>query len=148
MLYPSTPCWQATPKTVLWPFQGWPTPRAGSLRPSSTPLNTPCCTPLVSTIRWLLISRAFCEKRGFFADFLLNPENAQHSTNTATIILMKSSFYDETRRKSGNGHRFPMPHLSRRGDKRVEMGHRLRRGRSPLISSYMDVQVLTATAVE
>jgi hypothetical protein len=29
-----------------------------------------------------------------------------------------------TRRKSVNDHWFPMPHLSRRGDKRVEMGHR------------------------
>jgi hypothetical protein len=28
-----------------------------------------------------------------------------------------------TRRESVNGHRFPMPHLSRRGDERVEMGH-------------------------
>jgi hypothetical protein len=45
----------------------------------------------------------------------------------------------DNRRKSVNGHRFPMPHLSRRGDKRVEMGHRPRKGRSPLISSHKDV---------
>jgi hypothetical protein len=32
-----------------------------------------------------------------------------------------------------------MPYLSRRGDKRVEMGHRPRGGRSPVISSLMDV---------
>jgi hypothetical protein len=44
-----------------------------------------------------------------------------------------------TRRKSINGHRFPMPHLSRRGNKRIEMGHRPRRWRSSLISSHMDV---------
>jgi hypothetical protein len=41
--------------------------------------------------------------------------------------------------RSVNGHRYPMPHLSRRGDKRVEMGHRPRRGQSPLISSHMIV---------
>jgi hypothetical protein len=44
-----------------------------------------------------------------------------------------------TRRKSIYGHRFPMPHFSRRCDKRVEMGHRPQRGQSPLISSHMDV---------
>jgi hypothetical protein len=44
-----------------------------------------------------------------------------------------------TRRKSVNGHRLPMSHLSRRGDKRVEMGHQPQRGRSPLISSHRDV---------
>jgi hypothetical protein len=32
-----------------------------------------------------------------------------------------------------------MPHLSRRGDKRVEMGHRPQGGQIPLISSHMDV---------
>jgi hypothetical protein len=46
---------------------------------------------------------------------------------------------EEREEKREKEHRFLMPHLSRRGDKRVEMGHRFRRGRSPLISSHMDV---------
>jgi hypothetical protein len=45
MPYPSTPCGEATPETALQPFQGWPTHRAGSLHPSSTPLDTPRRTP-------------------------------------------------------------------------------------------------------
>jgi hypothetical protein len=48
-------------------------------------------------------------------------------------------FYTYCRCKSINGHQFPIPHLSRRSDKRVEMGHRPRRRRSPLILSHMDV---------
>jgi hypothetical protein len=44
---PSTPCGRATPKTALWPFLGWSACRAGSLRPSSTPLDTPRRTDLV-----------------------------------------------------------------------------------------------------
>jgi hypothetical protein len=45
----------------------------------------------------------------------------------------------ENRCKSINSHRFPKPHLSRRGDKRVEMRHWPQRGQSLLISSHMDV---------
>jgi hypothetical protein len=37
----------------------------------------------------------------------------------------------ETRRESVNGIGFPMSHLSRRGDKRVEMGHRPPKGAKP-----------------
>jgi hypothetical protein len=33
-------------KRHIWPFQGWPAHRAGSLGPSSTPLDTPCRTPM------------------------------------------------------------------------------------------------------
>jgi hypothetical protein len=47
---PSTPCGWATPKTALWPFRGWPAHRPGSLRPSSTPLDTPRLTGL--GMRW------------------------------------------------------------------------------------------------
>jgi hypothetical protein len=43
MPYPSTPCEQATPETARQLFQGWPTHRAGGLRPSSTLLDTPRC---------------------------------------------------------------------------------------------------------
>jgi hypothetical protein len=43
---PSTPCGWATPETALQPFQGWPALRAGSLRPSSTLLDTPRPTPM------------------------------------------------------------------------------------------------------
>ena len=49
----------------------------------------------------------------------------------ATPCHMYIQWKFETRRESINGHRFPMPHLS----KRVEMGHRPQGGRSPLISS-------------
>jgi hypothetical protein len=41
MANPSMSCGWATPETALQPFWGWPTRRAGSLRPSSTPLDTP-----------------------------------------------------------------------------------------------------------
>jgi hypothetical protein len=47
MPYPSTPCGRATPETALRPIQGWPAYRVGSLRPSSTPLDTPRLTPMV-----------------------------------------------------------------------------------------------------
>jgi hypothetical protein len=40
MPYPCTPCRRANPKRALQPFQGWPTPKAGCLRLSSTPLVT------------------------------------------------------------------------------------------------------------
>jgi hypothetical protein len=44
---------------ALWPFHGGPTCRAGGLRPSSIPLDTPRRTPmstpcLLPTISWLL----------------------------------------------------------------------------------------------
>jgi hypothetical protein len=43
---PSTPCGRASPETALRPFQGWPASRAGVTWPSSTHLDTPCCTPM------------------------------------------------------------------------------------------------------
>jgi hypothetical protein len=43
---PSTPCGQATPKTALRLFLGWPARRAGSLWPSSTLLDTQRRTPM------------------------------------------------------------------------------------------------------
>jgi hypothetical protein len=38
---PYTPCGRTTPETALRPFRGWPAHRAGGLRPSSSPLDTP-----------------------------------------------------------------------------------------------------------
>jgi hypothetical protein len=49
MPYPSTLCGPATPETALWPFQGRSACRAGGLRPSSTPLDTPRRTPMTIT---------------------------------------------------------------------------------------------------
>jgi hypothetical protein len=46
MPYPSTPYRRTTPETALQPFQGWPAYTAGSLRPSSTSLDTPRRTPI------------------------------------------------------------------------------------------------------
>jgi hypothetical protein len=43
---PSTHCKRTTPKMALWPFRGWAAHRLGSLRPSSTPLDTPRGTGL------------------------------------------------------------------------------------------------------
>jgi hypothetical protein len=43
---PSTPRERTTPATAMQPFQGWPAHRAGSLRPSSTSLDTPRRTPM------------------------------------------------------------------------------------------------------
>jgi hypothetical protein len=41
MTYPSMPCRQATPKTVLGPFQEWPAQSTAVLQPSPTPLENP-----------------------------------------------------------------------------------------------------------
>jgi hypothetical protein len=41
-------------KTALWPFLGWPAHRTGGLRPSSTPLDTPCRTSLSGPRSWIL----------------------------------------------------------------------------------------------
>jgi hypothetical protein len=46
MPYSSMTCGHATPQMALWAFQGWPAHRAGDLRASSTPLDTPRCTPM------------------------------------------------------------------------------------------------------
>jgi hypothetical protein len=43
---PSTPCGRATPKTALWPFQGWPTCKVGGLWQFPTLLDTPRRTPM------------------------------------------------------------------------------------------------------
>jgi hypothetical protein len=43
---PSTPCGRATPETALHQFLVWPDRKAGGLRPSSTPLDTPRRTGL------------------------------------------------------------------------------------------------------
>jgi hypothetical protein len=51
MPYPSSPCGQATPQTALRSVPGWPACRASSLRPSCTPLDTPCHTPMFLTCR-------------------------------------------------------------------------------------------------
>jgi hypothetical protein len=44
---PSTPFGEVNPETALQPFQGWPTHKAGGLRPSSSPLDTPRRTPML-----------------------------------------------------------------------------------------------------
>jgi hypothetical protein len=49
MPYLFTPCGWATPETALWLFWGWPACKAGGLRPSSTPLDTPRRTPVHDT---------------------------------------------------------------------------------------------------
>jgi hypothetical protein len=46
MPFPSTPCGRATLETALQLFQGLPACKAGGLRPSSTPLDTPRRTPM------------------------------------------------------------------------------------------------------
>jgi hypothetical protein len=46
MADPYTPCGWTTPQTALRPFGGWPAYRAGDLRPSSSPLDTPSRTGL------------------------------------------------------------------------------------------------------
>jgi hypothetical protein len=59
----STPYRQATPETALWLFQGWPTQRAGSLRPSFTHLDTPRSTGLNMTAQTRLFRRDFQQPR-------------------------------------------------------------------------------------
>jgi hypothetical protein len=48
MFDPSMLCGRATPETALRPFQGMTSRRPGGLRPSSTPLNSPWRTPMVT----------------------------------------------------------------------------------------------------
>jgi hypothetical protein len=49
---PSTPCGQATPKMALQLSQGWLAHGPGGLQPSSTLLDTPCCTPMAEEGWW------------------------------------------------------------------------------------------------
>jgi hypothetical protein len=49
MPYSSMPWGQATPETALWPFQRWPSRRAGALRPSCTPYDTPRRAPYLNS---------------------------------------------------------------------------------------------------
>jgi hypothetical protein len=56
--YPSTPCRRATPDRALWPFLGCPTLRVGGLQQSSSLLDTPRHTSMI-TIR---IFRSFFQK--------------------------------------------------------------------------------------
>jgi hypothetical protein len=55
---PSTPCGRAITETALWPFQGWPTLRAGGLQPSSTPLYTRTPYAYADKSQHLLFSQA------------------------------------------------------------------------------------------
>jgi hypothetical protein len=43
---PSMPCGRNTPETALLQFEGQPTHRVSNRRPSSTPLDIPCRTPM------------------------------------------------------------------------------------------------------
>jgi hypothetical protein len=56
---PYTPCGRATPQTALRPFGGWPARRAGGLRPSSSPLDTPSRTGLHLDIRTRFVQGEF-----------------------------------------------------------------------------------------
>jgi hypothetical protein len=49
MPYPSMPCRRATSEIALWPFQDSPAHMVGKLWPSTTPLDTPQCTPMLKT---------------------------------------------------------------------------------------------------
>jgi hypothetical protein len=68
---PYTPCGRATPQTALRPFGGWPAHRAGGLRLSSSPLDTPSRTglrppnhhPFITDLITKL-TQSFREKRG------------------------------------------------------------------------------------
>jgi hypothetical protein len=50
MPYLSMLCRQAIPETALRSFPGWPARKAGGLQPSSTPLDTPRRTPIVTVL--------------------------------------------------------------------------------------------------
>jgi hypothetical protein len=63
MPYPCMPCGPATPETAI---QGWPVHRAGGLRPSFTPLDIPCRTPLGGAER----RRAAQGGAGFYHDIM------------------------------------------------------------------------------
>jgi hypothetical protein len=58
---PYMPCGRTTPQTALRLFGGWPAHRAGGLRPSSSPLDTPSRTgltvPAAETRRWTARAR-------------------------------------------------------------------------------------------
>jgi hypothetical protein len=67
---PSTPCGQATPETASWPFWRWPACRAGGLRASSSPLDTPSCTGLVLTAFYCFEIMFFLFNFALFTYFL------------------------------------------------------------------------------
>jgi hypothetical protein len=69
---PFTPCGQATPETAFQPFQGWPACRASGLWPSSTPLDTPRCMPL---LRGYWITSYLYKRLTFFVLCLFRPES-------------------------------------------------------------------------
>jgi hypothetical protein len=50
MPHPSMPCSWASPESTMWLFQGWPARRAGNLQLSSSPLVTPCRTPMLHVL--------------------------------------------------------------------------------------------------
>jgi hypothetical protein len=52
---PSTTCRRSRPEMALQMFQGWPARRAGALWLSSTFLDTPHQTPLVSTVIFVVV---------------------------------------------------------------------------------------------
>jgi hypothetical protein len=58
MPYPSMPCGRASPETAISAlrlFQLWPACRAGGLRPSPTPLDTPRRAPMATSSAWKLL---------------------------------------------------------------------------------------------
>jgi len=67
MPYPSMPCRRATPETALWlygPFRDDP-PYTGGLRSSSSPLDTPCRTPML-LCEWAWLTFEKSESNGHF----------------------------------------------------------------------------------
>jgi hypothetical protein len=67
------------------------------------------------------------------------PTDQRANGPTNAVSYRGTTLRLKTRCESVHRHRFPMLHLSRRGDKRVEMGHRPKGCRGPLISLHIDV---------
>jgi hypothetical protein len=88
---PSMPCQQATPKTALQPFLGWPARRAGGLRQSSTPLDTQRRTGLVlgdglifNSILAFFVSQSLRSPLPLISPLLLQLQRRQYRMKTNT----------------------------------------------------------------
>ena len=75
--YPSTPCRRATPERALWPFLGCPTLRVGGLQQSSSLLDTPRHTSMI-TIRFF---RSFFRNLLFMWELRILPNFGHHQEN-------------------------------------------------------------------
>jgi hypothetical protein len=93
----------ATPETAFWLFEEYPAHKAGGLRPSSTLLDTPRRTPMISRLFFVRRHQLLGKYRieAFFAKKSeLLRANAQKRTRTRPCFY-PFTFYDYNGNKNG-----------------------------------------------